>query len=93
MLLADSVILVVGGLFIVGIIGFFLMLVVLIGKFLGFVFRALSSSAHSAEHPRFQTRQEVCPHLRCGYVNRFGARYCARCGRPLCRTDELDAYG
>jgi hypothetical protein len=91
-LLADSVILVVGGLFIVGIVGFFLMLVVLIGKFFGFVFRALSG-AQPAEHPRFQTRQEVCPHPRCGYVNRSGARYCARCGRPLSHTDELDAYG
>ena len=94
MLLADSVILVFIGLMAIGIIGFFAMSVVLVVRFLSFVFRALAGSTQEQPAtPRFEPRHDVCPHPRCGHVNRQGARYCARCGRPLGQHSDVDAYG
>ena len=95
MLLADSVILIVGGLLIVGILGFFTAAVVVVARFMGFVYRAIAGG------PSSQTRAELhcvgndvaCPAPRCGNMNPSGARYCARCGRPLGRHDDVDAYG
>ncbi|MFH1746761.1 MAG: zinc ribbon domain-containing protein [Planctomycetota bacterium] len=100
MLLADSVILIVGGLILVGIIGFFAMSVALVVRFLGFVFRTLTG----ASNPRLPARQpgrelsadqrhDTCPHPRCGHVNRYGSRFCARCGRALSGRGKVDAYG
>lgn len=40
-----------------------------------------------------QGRPVICPHPRCGHANPRGGVYCSRCGRPLSRSSELDAYG
>ncbi len=95
MLLADSVILIVGGLILVGIVGFFAMSVALVVRFLGFVFRAITGAPRGQALPAAsaEKRHDACPHPRCGHVNRYGARYCARCGRVLGGHGNVDAYG
>ena len=96
MLLADSFILIVGALFLIGIIGFFVMSVALVVRFLGFVFRSITGTGthrRIAVVSRLDERHEVCPHPRCGNVNRTGARFCARCGRSLGQHNDVDAYG
>ena len=94
MLLADSFIFVVGLLFLIGIVGFFVMTVVLMVRFFGFILRLITgSSRHPATVPRFEPRHDVCPHQRCGHVNRQGALFCARCGRSLHQHSDVDAYG
>jgi hypothetical protein len=87
-------VLVVVGLFGIGIIGFFAMCVVLVVRVLGFLFRGLTGARQpKLAQRRFEPRHEVCPHPRCGHVNRHEARFCARCGRPLGEHDDVDAYG
>lgn len=95
MLLADSVILVVAGLILIGIVGFFAAAVAMVVRFLGFVFRAIAGSPPTGSllAPPTQKRHDACPHAGCGYVNRYGARYCARCGRALGAQQNVDAYG
>ncbi len=98
MLLADSIIVVSIGLFVVGFLGFFVMCVVLAVRFVAFIIRTITGTSEEARlaataAQRFSVRDEVCPHSRCGYVNRRGARFCARCGRPLAASDDVDAYG
>jgi hypothetical protein len=97
-LLADSVIVVIFGLFVVGFLGFFVMCVVLLLRFVAFIIRTITGTSEEARlvataAHRFSERDEVCPHARCGFVNRRGARFCARCGRPLAAPDDVDAYG
>lgn len=93
LLLADSVVLVVGGLFLIGFIGFFIAIVVMVVRVFGFVFRRVAGTGPRVTGAWFTERHEVCPHPRCGHVNRAGAHFCARCGRPLDAHDDLDAYG
>ena len=93
MLLADSFIFVVGLLFLIGIVGFFVMIVVLVVRFFGFFWRLITGSSRRPAAARFEPRHDVCPHQRCGHVNRQGAFFCARCGRSLHPRSNVDAYG
>lgn len=96
MILADFVVVWwVGGLLLLGIVGFFVMAVALAVRFIGFVFRSLFGWPNEAppEAPRGSGRRRVCPHRRCGHLNPPAARYCARCGRPLRAAYDVDAYG
>ncbi|MGD8453529.1 MAG: zinc ribbon domain-containing protein [Phycisphaerae bacterium] len=95
MLLADSVILIVFGLLLIGIIGFFFMSVVLVTRFFRFVFRLMAGTGRPPvpPMPTKPVRTTPCPAERCGNPNPVGAQYCARCGRPLAREADLDAYG
>lgn len=99
MLLADSVILVVAGLLLIGLIGFFFMSVVLVARFFRFVFRVMTGGRRPPAPAGCPTRNKrpprtiPCPSERCGNPNPVGAQYCARCGRPLAREADLDAYG
>ena len=95
MLLGDSVIVIVVGLILIGIIGFFVMLVALGVRFIGFVVRAVSGAGRTEprKRPLSGKRGDPCPHPRCGHANRPGARYCARCGRSLHQPNTVDAYG
>jgi hypothetical protein len=45
----------------------------------------------SVGDPRVSAR--ICPHPRCGHVNRGAARYCARCGTALGPPTDVDRYG
>lgn len=100
MLLADSVIVVVAGLFLVGLVGFFAMVIALVGRLFGFVFRVLTGGDEPAA-PQLPTYtgqvHQVCPNPRCGHANPPRARFCARCGRRLGADDndddDLDEYG
>jgi hypothetical protein len=92
-LLADGVIVIVVGLMLVGIVGFFFMAVALLARLFHFVFRSLfGTSTHRVSAPG-PVRTVACPAPRCGHMNPVGARYCGRCGRPLGRHDDVDAYG
>jgi hypothetical protein len=83
-------------LFAVGLIGFFVMAVVLVLRVLRAAGRALFGPAHGSAvrpPPLPGADRQVCPHERCGHVNRGMSRFCARCGRPLRRPADIDAYG
>jgi hypothetical protein len=92
-LMAD-VFLVVGGLFLLGIIGFFVAAAALVVRFVGFVARTLfgwPEEPHAlAAGPG---RRRMCPHPRCGQMNPPTARYCGRCGRGIRPLYDVDAYG
>lgn len=93
---ASEIFLVVVAAVAIGIVGFFAMLVVLVVRGVAHVFRALlgmGSASRPAALPRDDERRSVCPHSRCGHLNRRGAKFCGRCGRPLDRTYAVDAYG
>lgn len=94
MLLADSFVTVVGGLLVLGTIGFVVLSVALVVKILQFVFRRLAGLP-AGRSGTLLTRdgRPVCTQSRCGHLNPVGAQFCARCGRPLSRDRDLDAYG
>ncbi len=95
MLLADLVVLWIGGLFLLGIIGFFVMAATFVVRFFAFIFRALFGCPEQAAGGMLTSagRRRVCPHRRCGQLNPPTARYCGRCGRALRMAYDVDAYG
>ena len=97
MLLADGFVLLwVGVVFIVGLLGFVVVLLASAARALRFVFRVLTGGAWR-ERPRRSPRRtgwgRLCGNSRCGHVNPDGARYCARCGRPLNAGFDDERYG
>ena len=96
MLLADFVVVWVGGLLLIGFVGFFALLVVAVVRVFRSLFRVLfgsSCNADPTEDPPSGETVKACPQLRCGYLNPGHARYCARCGHPLDGVDDVDRYG
>ena len=85
------------GLLLVGFLGFFLVAVTMVFRFIGWIFRGLTgaNAANKPENvPRGRDRdQQVCPHPGCGHTNVATAFFCGRCGRRLRRTYDVDAYG
>jgi hypothetical protein len=82
--------------FLVGFIGFFVVVAVMVVRLIGFVGRALFGRASAENQPERQRRGHhgrLCPQPRCGHVNAAEARYCARCGQPLGVVCDVDAYG
>jgi len=94
MILGEAVFWIVG-LMLLGIIGFFVMAVALVFRFLAFVFRSLFGTDNarevSAAAPRPLPR--ICEDASCGHVNPPQAQYCGRCGRTLLHPRDVDAYG
>lgn len=97
MVLADAGITLiwVGGVLLVGFVGFFVVLLSMLARALGFVWRALIPRRHNRSGTILESRcvGQVCPHPRCGHINRAEARYCARCGNPLGDPEDVDSYG
>jgi hypothetical protein len=87
----------IAGLLLVGFLGFFLVLVTMVFRFIGWIVRSLlglGSPDRSVAVPGYHVgRRLVCPHPGCGHSNRATALYCGRCGRPLRQTYDVDAYG
>ncbi len=88
----------VSGLLLAGIFGFVIMAFVLVGKFIGFLFRVLGGGESKRRPVRDRpppraSKGVICPHRRCANVNVKGARFCARCGRPLRSAYDADLYG
>jgi Na+-transporting methylmalonyl-CoA/oxaloacetate decarboxylase gamma subunit len=87
----------IAGILLIGVLGFFLVLVTLMVRFIGWVFRSITGTP--ARHKRVSgppanpSRRMVCPHPGCAHTNGPTALYCGRCGRPLRRTYDVDAYG
>jgi hypothetical protein len=82
--------------FLVGLVGFFVMAVVLVLRLIGYVLRALFGHRSIEEKPaapRAHMRGRVCLQPGCGHVNASAARYCARCGQRLGALCDVDAYG
>jgi hypothetical protein len=81
----------------IGVLGFVVMTVALLFRFVGWLFRAIigtSAGRRQGSHPRIsQPRHTICPHPGCGHANGPTALYCGRCGRPLRRAYDVDAYG
>lgn len=80
---------------VLGFIGFFVILVTIIFRVLAFVARNIAGTEARERGMRggVAPGAGVCPNTLCRHVNRPSARYCARCGRPLGRWRDLDAYG
>jgi hypothetical protein len=98
MFIADAGIAIwVVGLFLVGLLGFFVMCVALVFRFLGWLLRALTGSGARNRRdnlpPSHGRNRLVCAHRGCGHANDPTAFFCGRCGRPLRRTYDVDAYG
>ena len=81
--------------FLVGLFGFIVMVVALAFRLLGWVFRAVSGVSRSTRSPSGSgaARHVTCSESGCGQANPPTALYCARCGRPLRRAYDVDAYG
>ncbi len=88
-MLADVVFVWFGGVLLIGFIGFFVVVLSLLGRALRAIGRALSGSEyHSEGHLTINgDKVRICGVEHCGYLNRGHARYCARCGSPLDRAD------
>jgi hypothetical protein len=87
----------IAGLLLVGMLGFFLVAVTMVCRFVAFIFRAVTGVSKAGKRrcvPRTASpRRMICPHLGCGHNNEPTALYCGRCGRPLRQTYDVDAYG
>jgi len=93
-LLADSFVLIVGGLFVLGVIGLVVVAVALVVRCLRFVFRSVAgTNGGGRQLAGARGGRLVCPERLCQKVNPADARYCARCGRPFQHDRGLDAYG
>lgn len=96
MLLADAGITVwIVGLFVIGILGFVVSILTILfrvfGRVLGFVFG--SGTKKPPLVPPSPPANRICPHTGCGHANQPTALYCARCGQPLRKRHDVDAYG
>jgi len=95
MLAADAVIW-IGLLLLVGFVGFFVVVIVMGVRLIGYVFRALfgtSSTDDKRELPHAARNGRRCPRPACQHVNPSRAQFCARCGQPLGAFCDVDAYG
>jgi len=93
---ADITLVWVGGILVVGFLGFFVVAIASLSRLFSFVFRAItgvSRPANAARAPAAESNVRACPRPRCGYLNRPEARYCARCGSQLDAEVEVDHYG
>lgn len=96
MFATGDLILWIGLLFVIGIAGFFVMSVVLVVRFIGYVGRLVFGGGSPTKRVQAAARDRqgvVCSHPRCGHANPFGARYCRRCGRAFRAAYEFDTYG
>jgi len=81
---------------VLGFIGFFVVLAVMITRLVGYVLRALFGNSRDRTDPVRQVplrTGRICPDPRCAHVNSAAARYCARCGQSLGAVCDVDAYG
>ncbi len=96
MLLADMVIVWVGGLLLSGFVGFFTLVIAAIARVLRAIFRAVFGGQYrsrgAAQSPPQKTLR-ACPQPRCGFLNPGHARFCARCGHALQGVDDAARYG
>ena len=86
----------VGGLLLLGFLGFFVMLIAVLGRCIGFVFRVLVGKPRqggAVGTPAGARAERLCGHPRCGHLNPGDARYCGRCGSALGPPDDVDRYG
>ena len=80
MVLADlTVFLCGGGLLVLGIVGFFAVMLAAVVR----VFRWIVGSETREESGSLAVVPQMCDNPQCGHANRPDARFCARCGRRL----------
>ena len=85
-LLADGVIVWGVGIFVLGFLAFFFFVFAMIARTFWTVFRTVFGLGHADDPhtgPRPPNTRVACGNLRCGFLNEPGARFCARCGKPL----------
>lgn len=98
MFLADAGIAVwIIGFLLVGVVGFGVMIVALVFRFIGWTFRTLAGGSAAGqscgESHAGRVRRRVCPYRGCGHSNEPTAIFCGRCGRPLRHTYDVDTNG
>jgi len=87
-MIADAGIVWFGLILVIGFVGFFVVLVSAVIRFLVFLGRTMTPKrqiGESASTPADRDALSVCTNDRCGFLNQPGAKFCARCGRPLNR--------
>ncbi len=80
----------------VGMVGLLVMSVALSLKAGSIIVRKIADALHLGRSTGPAARPSppvVCPNPRCGHVNARTAKFCARCGRPMRMTYDVDAYG
>ncbi len=98
MLIADAGIAVwIIGFLLVGVLGFAVMIVALVFRFIGWTFRTITGGSAAGKSRGVshadRVRRLICPYRGCGHSNEPIAIFCGRCGRPLRRTYDVDANG
>lgn len=86
----------VGGILLLGFLGFFVMVIAVLGRFVRSVIRALAGKpwqGGAAGSPAGGRAERICQHPRCGHLNPGDARYCGRCGSNLGPPEDVDHYG
>lgn len=85
MILAEAVMMWVLVVFAVGFVGFFAILLLALGKLVGFAFRSVTGvlRPRRAPSPLPASGPRVCTNGYCGHLNAPRARYCGRCGQPM----------
>jgi|GEM_PF-1898461 len=94
MFVADAgvLFLLIPGLLVLGIFGFFVMVLVLICRVIGGGLAWLFGTNEESKEDAGRAAA-VCPHPGCGKANSAKARYCGRCGRVLAKRSDVDLHG
>jgi hypothetical protein len=94
-LLGEAMVMVwVAGLLLLGFLGFFVVLALVVVKFTRSVFGSVfGHGGWTASAERSGPAVRLCGNERCGYLNPAQARYCARCGRKLGALQGADEHG
>lgn len=100
MLLASGdPILFIGALFVLGLVGLLLTIIMYGVKLFVWLGRVLAGPPGYKQVPSDQPavsdepNQAFCPRPNCGHINRSKARYCAVCGLALDQYTAVNAYG
>ncbi len=90
-MIEPGVTILVGGAFLVGVLGFFVMVASLLLRAFKWTVRSLAATPRAAFGPPAAARR--CPHRDCAHDNPPGAIFCARCGRRLRETYDGGGHG
>ncbi len=90
MILAEFIVLWIAGVLLIGFVGFFAVVVSVLGRALRALGRALlpAGEGDAGRAVGHGGLARICDQPQCGYLNRSDARYCARCGSALDSAEE-----
>jgi hypothetical protein len=81
----------IGGLFLIG--AAVVTVIRALFRAIAWVFGCGCEKGGEARPGEARASARICPHPRCGHVNRGDALYCGRCGTALGPSTDVDRYG